>query len=152
MFWRDYPNVKQSVIWRWSLKFCKGFPHCSKCIYIHYLNMRNDFFKGFLHLSECVQIHSLNITTEIFWGVALLIKVCEYPISEYNNWNFERGSPTDFPLPLYLTQLSGSTNNSINFIFFYRSIFTRWGGLVSPPNYFSSTIFEKFRVLLPKSI
>ena len=41
-------------------------------------------------------ISDLKIVTKILQGVTPLPEVCIYPLTEGNNWNFARGSSTEF--------------------------------------------------------
>ena len=47
------------------------------------------------------------MATGIFKGVPPILKVCKDALTEDNNQNFARGSPTELYLPLGTTQFSG---------------------------------------------
>ena len=67
-------NVKQSVIWRWQLKFCKVLTHCSKCVYNHNLNMITEILQGVPPLiSICPLVQQNSLLVPINWSTFLSV-------------------------------------------------------------------------------
>ena len=98
----------------------------------------------------------IQITTKILQGVPPLLKRCTYPLPENNNWNFQGVPPLSsfYPLVWHNSLVIPITWSLFSLFFssFCQRIATGWGGLKSPSPYFSSPIFEKFRVFSPKQI
>ena len=122
----------------------------SRCEF-RYLQSPDYLVKSLNRCSKREAIRDIKMVTEILQGVTYLIKECTDPLLEYENWHFVRSSFTDIYLPLGPTLLYRSPNNYIN-LSFCLCIYTGWEGLVSPFTSFSSTVFEKFRVLPQKYI